>query len=510
MMSETDSEPVAIDSVSDMDEGERVRVEYDSAYGGRQELTGEVHRVETEVGEETHGGIFHVYVRREGDEYPSRRLVVMAALGEIEVQGKNGARWNRISGVVADSEVFRENAGEDPEPVTDGGDSPESLANAVSEALASSDIALDRVSVSVDEVNADVTVQGNGAMAREDWTELRDAITDALDAAGFAYRAKEQWAFVEVTGREVMTDGGEPEDGEELETRSGTLPKELRELDFQNVTGVDARPSILGDAKRFRRGNVVMWTGEDPDDAEPHGFQLSYSQVHQLADLFGRMSEDIAVDEDRDGEDGELMTDGGVALAPDGGSDPSPDGPSVDPHREVKLEVVDTEPVIMASTVGEDGQYLAIWRDADADDGELEKYHLVMELAEYVDVDPYTTLDEDPGGVGGEGVALDLWTPKQAMTDGGCVVSDGSSELETEVTRALSDAGVLHAVELKPRGSGVTVSYTGPVRERISDALDAAGLANGYGRETTIGPDAGDISGTLHVSGVQNRGDGGE
>lgn len=90
----------------------------------------------------------------------------------------------------------------------DGGQSPEALASAVSDHLGQSDIPLNRVSVSVGEVDGDVTVQGNGPMGREGWTDLREHITDALDDGGFTYRSKSQWAFVEVDGREAVTDGG--------------------------------------------------------------------------------------------------------------------------------------------------------------------------------------------------------------------------------------------------------------------------------------------------------------
>jgi hypothetical protein len=94
------------------------------------------------------------------------------------------------------------------EPVTDGGADPEALASAVSDALASSDLSIQLVSVYVTELERDVTVQGNGPMARADWTGLRDRITEVLDANGFTYRAKDEWGFVEVTGREVQPDGG--------------------------------------------------------------------------------------------------------------------------------------------------------------------------------------------------------------------------------------------------------------------------------------------------------------
>lgn len=121
---------------------------------------------------------------------------------ELEAQGYTVERQD-----VGRPDVSREREG-DGEPMTDGGEDLETLANAAGDAIASSDIPLNRISVSVGEIESEVTVQPNGHISREDWTELRDAITRALDAAGIQHTAKPQWAFVRVDGREIRTDGG--------------------------------------------------------------------------------------------------------------------------------------------------------------------------------------------------------------------------------------------------------------------------------------------------------------
>jgi hypothetical protein len=126
--------------------------------------------------------------------------------------GVTGEDYPEGKGLLACSDCLETepegDAGEDPEVMTDGGEDLDALASAVSRAIASSDLAMNAVSVHVDEVNGAVTVQGNGAMSREDWTELREDITAALDGEGFQYSAEPQMAFVEVTGREVRADGG--------------------------------------------------------------------------------------------------------------------------------------------------------------------------------------------------------------------------------------------------------------------------------------------------------------
>lgn len=102
-----------------------------------------------------------------------------------------------------------------------------------------------------------------------------------------------------------------PDGGEELsdvEHRSERPPQSIRGLDFQNVTGADASAFTLGNKERYRGGKVVLWAGEDPDDAEPHAFSLDYEQVHKLARVFAEMSSEIAL---KSGGDGEPLTDGG-------------------------------------------------------------------------------------------------------------------------------------------------------------------------------------------------------
>lgn len=147
--------------------------------------------------------------------------------------------------------------GKDGEVVTDGGEGPEALAGAVSEALAASDIRMARLSVYVTELDEDVTVSGNGGMAQDEWKDLRDRITGVLDAEGFAYRADESWAFVEVTGRnEVMTDGGE-----DAPAITPLYRRVERALDSEGLTdSVDIHPE--------REGVTVTFSGVDVERVE--------------------------------------------------------------------------------------------------------------------------------------------------------------------------------------------------------------------------------------------------
>lgn len=276
------------------------------------------------------------------------------------------------------------NADSDAEPATDGGTTPENLASAVSDALASSDIQMDAVSVSIDDVDPGVTVQGNAGTYREDWNGLRDDITEVLDANGFTYQAKPEWAFVEVTGREVRTDGGE------------------------------------------------------------------------------------------------------------------------DRHRTAMEKVIKADCVMMAKPTGDGGKYLAVFRCADAPENGLERYRTVMDLAGYTEVSG-SVLDQQPGGVTGEDITLDVWK-QRAMADGGeSAVS--ISRLYTRVQRALAASGLAHRVDITPDRGGLTVSFTGVRLDTVVDVLGDAGVT-GAGVEAISGVDATDISGKARVSGGTRGGDG--
>lgn len=282
----------------------------------------------------------------------------------------------------------------------DGGEDVETLAGSVSDALASSDIAMSRVSVSVTEVDTDVTVQANGHISREDWNELREDITDALDAAGFKFTVRSEWAFVRVDGRKVRADGG-----------SSTT---------RNASGVR-------------------------DD---------------------------------------------------------------DPHADVKRRVIGLDAVVMVKTGGESGEYVVVYRLKDA---ELDDYHTLMDLAGYTDVDPFTTLDENPGGVTGEDVVLDVWERK-AVTDGG-VVRGGEESAVTlamdAVYSAIRRTGCEDSVTVIPHSVGCSIKFSGSIGDTIREQLDGLGLEMEIG-DTISGPDVGDCSGTIHVTGFSDGGEGDE
>lgn len=307
-------------------------------------------------------------------------------------------------------DIQREDGGDDPtrtdggRALADGGEDVETLAEAVSDALASSDIAMNRVSVSVGHVDLDVTVQGNGHVSREDWNELRDAITDALDAAGFQYTAKPEWAFVRVDGREVRTDGG----------------------------SVGAR---------------------EPDDV--------------------------------DGEDR---------------------------HADVKQRAIALDAVVMVKSAGEHGEFVAVYR---SEDGELDEYHTLMDLAGYRSVDPYTALDEDPGGVTGEDITLDLWE-RDAATDGGGISVEATEDTPTTLAMsavyaalAKSPSGGPVTVVPSSRTTGCSIKYSGSIGRIITDELDALGVEASHGFDTN-GPGPGDRKGKINVMGISEGGDGDE
>lgn len=402
------AEPVAVEAIPEMDDGETVRVKYGSVYGGSQELHGEVDRVETHVSKSTNGGIFRVYVTLEGDDRPKRRLVVSPAIDDVEVQTKNGARWHRISDIISDATVYSgEGVGMGFDGLrADGGESVETLAGAVSDALSSSQIPLSTVSVAVGEVSSDVTVTANGHMARGEWADLRSDITEVLDSNGFQYQAKEAWAFVEVTGRRIRTDGGE--------TRA-----------------------------------------REPGDVEM----------------------------------GEA-------------------------HSGVKRRAITLEGVVMVTTGGESGEVIAVYRSEDAPDETLDQLHTLMDLSGYTAVDPYDTLDEDPGGVTGEGVILDAWRQK-AMTDGGAVQIGGREDtpamvaMDAVFSLVKRFGGGSPKIRPFPGFGGCTVEYSGALGCVLAEELEARGLETRHSYVQN-GPSVMDRSGTISVVGYGSGGGGGE
>lgn len=378
--------------------GDRVDVEYQSHdTGGVQTRNGEVVSVDAKGGD-------RVQLAVSQDRENSTLIVNYAdgdALGMVSVEytAKRNTTEDtverRVIGSVLDVETVTKRL------MSDGGVDPEALASAVSQAFADSTLSVSAVSVSVGEVDSEVTVQGSGPLMREGWIQLRGHITDVLDAEGFTYRAKDAWGFVEVTGR----------------------------------------------------------------------------------------------------KDGEPITDGGVSVArTDGGGA----GNGSDPHADVKLKVIRLDPIILATTVGEDGEYLAVYRDDDAPEDELDKYRLVMDLGDYTEVDPYIALDDDPGGVCAEGVTLDLWKSKRLMSDGGAKGGEGGADLETVVIRVLTGFG--DSARVVPSGPGVLIEYKTPIYGRLADALDLMGVSHAREARVVRGPAAADSLGLMRVTGFRSGG----
>lgn len=107
-----------------------------------------------------------------------------------------------------------------------------------------------------------------------------------------------------------------------------------------------------------------------------------------------------------------IVTDGGVVV--DESADASAPGARTggDEHGPTKQRVIQLGHVLMASTAGEDGQFLAIAREKDAPDEDSEGYRTLMDVAGYRSVDPFAALDSNPT-VTGAGVELDLWEPRE-------------------------------------------------------------------------------------------------
>lgn len=85
------------------------------------------------------------------------------------------------------------------------------------------------------------------------------------------------------------------------ETTEQRFPDDLRDLDYQNVTGADVKPVILGRTTRYRYAHVVFHVGEDEDAAEPMGFELDYEQARGLAEVFQKLADDLEPDEEDEG-----------------------------------------------------------------------------------------------------------------------------------------------------------------------------------------------------------------
>lgn len=82
------------------------------------------------------------------------------------------------------------------------------------------------------------------------------------------------------------------------ETSEGRFPGDLRDLDYQNVTGADVKPVILGRTTRYRYAKVALYVGEDEDSAEPMGFEFDYEQVRGLAEVFQKLADALEPDEE--------------------------------------------------------------------------------------------------------------------------------------------------------------------------------------------------------------------
>ncbi len=185
-----------------------------------------------------------------------------------------------------------------------------------------------------------------------------------------------------------------------------------------------------------------------------------------------------------------------------------------DPHSEVKERAIGLDVVTMVKTVGERGEYVAVWRSEDA---ELEQYHTLMDLAGYAALDPYSVLDEDPGGVDGEDVTLDLWE-RSAMADGGMVSPDPDSDPDARedspTSRALDAvyavvdrfAGQSVTVRPRPGSLGCSIRYSGFIGPSIASELDDHGLETVH-RWSERGPDVDERRGIIHVTGFSDGGD---
>lgn len=77
-------------TTTNVDEGDTVRVEYDSAYGDRSTVAGAVTAAEHYGGP---AGDCEMVEFRVGED----RRVTVFGYGGVIVEGKNGARWNRLN-----------------------------------------------------------------------------------------------------------------------------------------------------------------------------------------------------------------------------------------------------------------------------------------------------------------------------------------------------------------------------------------------------------------------------
>jgi|AntAceMinimDraft_17_1070374.scaffolds.fasta_scaffold08301_1 hypothetical protein len=84
----------------------------------------------------------------------------------------------------------------------------------------------------------------------------------------------------------------------DYEESDGPVPRSLRDLDYENVTGADVKPVVLGRTTRYRSAKVVLHVGEDEDSAEPRGYELDYEQVQRLAGVFDRLASDLEPDDE--------------------------------------------------------------------------------------------------------------------------------------------------------------------------------------------------------------------
>lgn len=116
------------DPLADVEEGDEVRVEYESVYGGESTAEGEVVDVEDVYPLSNSGELVVITVADPSadcmfDDSGTRRVEYMA--GEpYAVEGRNGGRWNRISELASETTV------EVATTSTDGGEDVEEESNA--------------------------------------------------------------------------------------------------------------------------------------------------------------------------------------------------------------------------------------------------------------------------------------------------------------------------------------------------------------------------------------------